>query len=241
MKGRQENSLGELTKKFLALIQTSKNKSIDLNEAVNKLKVQKRRIYDITNVLEGIGLIEKSGKNGIEWKGESKITENLQLDHDLIHVRRELQAAQEQNKMYESRINTLHESFNELAAHSSYQELAYVVYDDLSKLSASEEYRERKLIAITAPPNTIMEIPNPDDVDLYFTDLKKKAGEEDKDAQDVLSRERELEDKKYLLNMESKSKEIKIVMIDSDESNRGSGEEECVSCKEPDLSDIYDK
>ena len=29
---------------------------------------QKRRIYDITNVLEGIGLIEKKTKNAIQWK-----------------------------------------------------------------------------------------------------------------------------------------------------------------------------
>lgn len=29
---------------------------------------QKRRIYDITNVLEGIGLIEKRSKNSIQWK-----------------------------------------------------------------------------------------------------------------------------------------------------------------------------
>ena len=33
------------------------------------MQVQKRRIYDITNVLEGIGLIEKKGKNNIQWRG----------------------------------------------------------------------------------------------------------------------------------------------------------------------------
>ena len=33
------------------------------------MQVQKRRIYDITNVLEGIGLIEKKSKNNIQWKG----------------------------------------------------------------------------------------------------------------------------------------------------------------------------
>ncbi len=31
--------------------------------------MQKRRIYDITNVLEGVGLIEKKSKNNIRWKG----------------------------------------------------------------------------------------------------------------------------------------------------------------------------
>ena len=38
-------------------------------QAADSLEVrQKRRIYDITNVLEGIGLIEKESKNSIRWK-----------------------------------------------------------------------------------------------------------------------------------------------------------------------------
>ena len=38
-------------------------------QAAESLNVkQKRRIYDITNVLEGIGLIEKKSKNSIQWK-----------------------------------------------------------------------------------------------------------------------------------------------------------------------------
>jgi transcription factor E2F3 len=37
--------------------------------ASEQLGVQKRRIYDITNVLEGIDLIEKKSKNHICWKG----------------------------------------------------------------------------------------------------------------------------------------------------------------------------
>lgn len=75
---RNDNSLGELTRKFVNLIRFSKEGlSVDLNEAADKLRVQKRRIYDITNVLEGIGLIEKSIKNKICWRhGE---IEDLQL------------------------------------------------------------------------------------------------------------------------------------------------------------------
>ena len=41
---------------------------IDLNKASELLDVQKRRIYDITNVLEGIDLIVKKSKNNIKWK-----------------------------------------------------------------------------------------------------------------------------------------------------------------------------
>jgi len=77
-RARIENSLGELTRKFIELVRFSKDKfRVDLNEASNILKVQKRRIYDITNVLEGIGLIEKIEKNKIKWK-EGNI-EDLQL------------------------------------------------------------------------------------------------------------------------------------------------------------------
>ena len=46
---------------------------LDLNSAVKDLDVQKRRIYDITNVLEGIGLIRKVGKNNSQWKGPGSI------------------------------------------------------------------------------------------------------------------------------------------------------------------------
>jgi len=51
---RQENSLGELTKNFINYIKDQKGREIDINDVVKVLKVKKRRIYDITNVLEGI-------------------------------------------------------------------------------------------------------------------------------------------------------------------------------------------
>lgn len=39
-------------------------------QACSSLEVQKkRRIYDITNVLEGINLIKKNGKNLYSWTG----------------------------------------------------------------------------------------------------------------------------------------------------------------------------
>lgn len=69
MKKRTGKSLSLLTRRFVALLQYSKTGTLDLKEAVRVLNVkQKRRIYDITNVLEGIGLIEKCSKNSIQWK-----------------------------------------------------------------------------------------------------------------------------------------------------------------------------
>ena len=76
---RQENGLVELTKKFIQLIKDAPEQCVDLNEAVDKLAVQKRRIYDITNVLEGIGLISKYKKNKIRWAGDDKQKRSSQI------------------------------------------------------------------------------------------------------------------------------------------------------------------
>eukprot|EP00731_Ephydatia_muelleri_P026144 Em0018g244a len=71
--GRHEKSLGLLTSRFVQLLQNAEGGVLDLRKAADVLDVkQKRRIYDITNVLEGIGLIEKESKNSIRWKGSSR-------------------------------------------------------------------------------------------------------------------------------------------------------------------------
>ena len=50
------------------MLQEAEEGLLDLKVAADMLQVkQKRRIYDITNVLEGIGLIEKRNKNCIQW------------------------------------------------------------------------------------------------------------------------------------------------------------------------------
>lgn len=61
--------------RLFIVIDAAVNSSVCFNgfyaiiQAADTLAVrQKRRIYDITNVLEGIGLIEKKSKNSIQWK-----------------------------------------------------------------------------------------------------------------------------------------------------------------------------
>jgi hypothetical protein len=60
-----------LTKKFVQLLKETPTNTVDLNNAATALCVQKRRIYDITNVLEGINLIQKTSKNMVSWLGGS--------------------------------------------------------------------------------------------------------------------------------------------------------------------------
>uniref|UniRef100_A0A3B5LVP4 E2F/DP family winged-helix DNA-binding domain-containing protein n=1 Tax=Xiphophorus couchianus TaxID=32473 RepID=A0A3B5LVP4_9TELE len=55
---RISKSLTLLTQRFVRLLQEAEHGELDLNHAFKVLAVKHiRRIYDITNVLEGIGLI----------------------------------------------------------------------------------------------------------------------------------------------------------------------------------------
>ena len=65
------SSLGLLTKKFIELLMGLNIRELDLNEAAGALGVQKRRIYDITNVLEGLGIVTKKSKNYVVCKREN--------------------------------------------------------------------------------------------------------------------------------------------------------------------------
>jgi hypothetical protein len=66
-KKTNETTLTHLTKRFVRLLNSNSERVINLNEASTRLSVAKRRIYDITNVLEGIGLLQKTSKNVTRW------------------------------------------------------------------------------------------------------------------------------------------------------------------------------
>lgn len=219
-KGRHENSLGELTKKFIELIKASENQCIDLNDAVTRLQVQKRRIYDITNVLEGIGLIEKSLKNKIQWKGKLNIPNNFQLDCELIHSKREVKALQDENAMLSQHIEKLKEAFSHMSSDPSYSDLAWLTHEDISLVSKCEANKNNKLIVIKAAPGTVMEMPESNAVDQYFAELRKRVQEKDIEAQTVLEREKDIEDKRWQINLTSKTTEIMVYTVENQEDDK---------------------
>lgn len=92
----------------LLLIPTQKaeDKTLDLNKAAEALGVQKRRIYDITNVLEGIGILEKKSKNNVQYRGrDADQTEEAQSEvRRLRDEGRELAQAEQQVDEYIARM-----------------------------------------------------------------------------------------------------------------------------------------
>ncbi|KAL4159651.1 hypothetical protein PRNP1_000226 [Phytophthora ramorum] len=162
---RYDSSLGLLTKRFVELIQATPSKDLDLNTAAESLGVQKRRIYDITNVLEGIGLIEKTSKNNIHWKGASGptgTTDNYQgMDHlrqNLSDLRQEEQKYDQHIKMVSQNIRCLYEE--DAFDKGSFDNFCYVTHDDMRR---QESFADQSVMAIKAPPGTTLEVPDPDE------------------------------------------------------------------------------
>eukprot|EP00467_Chlorarachnion_reptans_P006243 CAMPEP_0114524220 /NCGR_PEP_ID=MMETSP0109-20121206/21729_1 /TAXON_ID=29199 /ORGANISM="Chlorarachnion reptans, Strain CCCM449" /LENGTH=272 /DNA_ID=CAMNT_0001705629 /DNA_START=74 /DNA_END=892 /DNA_ORIENTATION=+ len=151
---RFDSSLSLLTKKFVDLINQQEEKLLDLNEAAEKLEVQKRRIYDITNVLEGIGLIEKKSKNRIYWKAEG-ICQNDQHGREIIALQQELEEAQREEKNIDRLREDIKKRLNHLGTDEENQKLAFVTHEDIKNLEA---FQDSTLITIKAPSGTTLEV-----------------------------------------------------------------------------------
>lgn len=79
---RKEKSLGQLCKKFLIKYGDYDDMIINLEECSKELKVEKRRIYDIINILECFNVLHRTAKNTYSWNGLCRIEEfvNAQID-----------------------------------------------------------------------------------------------------------------------------------------------------------------
>lgn len=157
---RHEKSLGLLTTKFVTLLQEAKDGVLDLKAAADTLAVrQKRRIYDITNVLEGIGLIEKKSKNSIQWKGVGPGCNTREIADKLIDLKAELDdLALREHELDQQRV-WVQQSIKNVTDDSNNSPMAYVKHEDLCGA-----FKGDTLLAIRAPIGTQLEVPIPEAV-----------------------------------------------------------------------------
>ncbi|XP_054812612.1 transcription factor E2FB-like isoform X2 [Prosopis cineraria] len=156
---RYDSSLGLLTKKFINLIKQAEDGILDLNKAADTLEVQKRRIYDITNVLEGIGLIEKKLKNRIQWKGLD-VSRPGEADDSFSSLQTEVENLTMEERQLDEQIREMQERLRTLSEDENNQKWLFVTEDDIKDLPC---FLNETLIAIKAPHGTTLEVPDPDE------------------------------------------------------------------------------
>ncbi|GFR94437.1 transcription factor E2F6-like [Elysia marginata] len=170
-KTRYDTSLGLLTKKFVGLLRSAPDGVVDLNKASEVLEVQKRRIYDITNVLEGINLIQKKSKNNIQWRGaantftssgEPSIPQVTQISTASVDLHSDMADLRSKENALDKLIANTTRQLRNMTEDS--ENARYPLPSRLFKTAwlILSSLKEQTVIAIKAPPETRLEVPDPE-------------------------------------------------------------------------------
>ncbi|CAF1172250.1 unnamed protein product [Adineta ricciae] len=136
---RQEKSLGTLTRRFMSLLRQSKTGILDLKHVADCLATkQKRRIYDITNVLEGIGLIEKQSKNTIKWKGAISGDNTIEAYERLHRAQAQLQELEDESAFWTEKLRVIERSISNILDDITLKDMLYLTRDDICQAMDDE-------------------------------------------------------------------------------------------------------
>ncbi|CAL8289698.1 unnamed protein product [Gadus morhua 'NCC'] len=172
---RYDTSLGLLTKKFVGLIAESPDGVLDLNWATEVLEVQKRRIYDITNVLEGVQLIRKKSKNNIQWMVGGVFEGGSGGGEKARALRRELGDLERAERALDDLIHSSSAQLKQLTEQKDNQR--YPSHQTLlpSDIRSITSLQDQTVIAVKAPAETKLEVPESSGGSLQIY-LKSKNG-----------------------------------------------------------------
>ncbi|XP_041660243.1 transcription factor E2F5-like isoform X2 [Cheilinus undulatus] len=155
---RHEKSLGLLTMKFVGLLQEAEDGVLDLKVAADSLAVkQKRRIYDITNVLEGVGLIEKKNKNIIQWRGKNSGSQTQDVLEQVKTLKAQVSELEAQEKELDNQKTWLEENIKQLNHDPVTSTYKFVTHEDICSAFSGDT-----LLAVVAPAGTQLEVPLPE-------------------------------------------------------------------------------
>ncbi|XP_034724961.1 transcription factor E2F5-like [Etheostoma cragini] len=152
---RSLRSLHMLTTRFVSMLQQADGGVLDLKQAIGVLAVgQKRRIYDITNVLEGVGLISKISKSTVKWKGTMPGENAHGSNNRLMELKYELEDLEQKESMLDQQKFWVEQSIRNTTEDCN--DLTYVNHEDICNC-----FSGHNLLAVRAPSGTQLDVPIP--------------------------------------------------------------------------------
>lgn len=131
---RKKKSLGVLAENFLKAYEDAPHGStVIVDEAAVKLGVERRRIYDVVNILESISLVNKKHKNTYTWMG---------MDHlDAVFGRLQAQAIDEYPEDAQRFLGVPNNNNNNRGKTTTASSSSSSAGEDKAKSSAGREFK----------------------------------------------------------------------------------------------------
>uniref|UniRef100_A0A8U7M9X2 Transcription factor E2F8 n=1 Tax=Corvus moneduloides TaxID=1196302 RepID=A0A8U7M9X2_CORMO len=153
---RKEKSLGLLCHKFLARYpdypSPSQKSYICLDEVTEELHVERRRIYDIVNVLESLHMVSRLARNRYVWHGRHNLPQTLQALKKVGEENKYIQQIQMIKKReYEHEFDPDRERNEEMASSlgsSEQSEMSFVELPGVEFRAASVNGRKYKSLRV---------------------------------------------------------------------------------------------
>lgn len=154
---RIENSLQSLTKRFFIYLEMTYPEYIDTNNLASFLCVSKRRVYDVLNILEGLGYLKKRSVNNLEWIGgnfkgylqdkENIENKNFTNDPEILELEKEEKELDKQISEYNFSVQNILQQ--ELSIKNAFVNNKEIL--DIPTLN------DKLVFVVKAPPETFLE------------------------------------------------------------------------------------
>jgi hypothetical protein len=149
MDQKPKHSLVDVTRDFLNLLMNANGEEVDLAPAARALGATQRRLYDVTNVLSGVGIIKRCGKARVKWVGH---TQPVRTGRSLADLR-----AQEAE--LDHLMAVIDDSFASLITSEELQEFGWLGQEEVERLGNGE----MSIFALRGPSDMQIDVAEEDE------------------------------------------------------------------------------
>lgn len=148
---KKSKSLSTITNEFINYLKSQNGNEVDLSQVEKALDISKRRLYDVINVLVGIGVVERGGKSKIKWVEETKKEQEEQAADEPS-----IQQLLEYEQSIDAKLTSLSNSFTSFLSTPEFKPYSYISANDFNNMSFNNPNYSR--FVLTGPPDLQIEI-----------------------------------------------------------------------------------